>query len=132
MSERNSPTVEWKPHLIVHLTAAQMPELTQTLRTIIPLEDRASYQLSAICGNLKHRIDVHELLQNFGPQVDQYTTNQAHASYLRRRHPELVPPEASPGQPPSERTLSVVFCFHYYIDFSFRVEYLAQLSLLSA
>jgi hypothetical protein len=84
-------------------------------------------QFTAILGDLKHKNDVYIELQDFGPHVDLYFSNKSQAAFLRRHYPDLVPPPASPGQPPSDHTLGTIFEFHYYTELEFRLFYLSIL-----
>jgi len=84
-------------------------------------------QFTAILGDLKHKNDVYIELQDFGPRVDGYFSNKSQGLFLKRHFPDLVPPPASPGQPPSDHTLGTIFEFHYYTDLEFRLFYLSIL-----
>lgn len=101
-----------------------MPELSRTLRAIVPEADRRSYQFSSILGDLQHKQDVYLSFLDYGKVPEAYLTNEHQAYFLTSRFPELVPPPASPGQPPSDHTLGTVFEFHYYSNLSFRLAYL--------
>lgn len=103
----------------------QMPSLLceSSLSMQLTSKDRC-VQLTSILGDLKHKEDVYLELQDFGPHIEAYFSNESQAQFLRRHYPELVPPPASPGQPPSDHTLGTIFEFHYYTELSFRLFYL--------
>jgi len=99
--------------------------LSRTLESHIQPLDRHSYQFAAILGDLEHKRDVYLAVHDFGQVPEQYFTNSHQARWLRSFRSDLVPPPASPGQPPSDHTLGTVFEFHYYSDISFRLLYLS-------
>jgi hypothetical protein len=80
-------------------------------------------QLHALCGDLQQRLDTHRFLADFGTGIDRLFSRTFQAWYLRKYHPELVPPPQQPGVPPSEKTLSTVFEFYYYRSILFSSEY---------
>lgn len=123
-SERNSP-----------LPASRMPgcalmafvSISRTLDSVVPLENRSRYRMTAIFGDLQHKLDLYTRYQAYGPAVEAFFTNQHQACFLREHFPSLVPPPAQPGQPPSDHTLGTVFEFHYHSDLDFRFTYLRLL-----
>jgi hypothetical protein len=84
-------------------------------------------QFQAVLGDLDHKRDVYLAVGTYGPAAERYFTNRHQASYLRRYRPDLVPPPAQPGQPPSDHTLGTVFESTYFTDPLFRSEYLRRL-----
>lgn len=86
-----------------------------------------SIQFTAILGDLLHKQDVYVTKQNFGPEIDRFFSNHHQANYLRAFRPDLIPPPASPNQPPNDHTLGTVFEFHYYSDLNFRFTYIQRL-----
>jgi len=100
---------------------------SRTLSALLPPHSTSSYQFAAILGDLQHKLDVYLTVGTYGPIAEAYFPNSAQATWLRTHYPELVPPPAQPGQPPSDHTLGTVFEFHYYSDLPFRVNYLTWL-----
>jgi len=87
-------------------------------------------QFTAILGDLSHKTDLYLEFKTFGPVVEFYFTNRHQANWLRKHHPELVPPPEQPGQEPSEHTLGTAFEFYYYSDLAFRLQYLRHIKLI--
>jgi len=105
-----------------------MPELTQTLRAVVPSTDRRDYQFAAILGDLQHKTDCYLVYGGYGPPIEPYFTNESQAAYLRSTRPDLVPPPASPGQNPSFKSLGTVFERTYFTSPGFRTDYIRWLS----
>jgi hypothetical protein len=84
-------------------------------------------QFTALFGDLKQKEDVYIYFQKWGPEViDRFFTAKAHAAWLRKYAPELVPPKNPNGTAPSDHTVSTYFEAAYCAPI-FRAKYLAWL-----
>lgn len=90
------------------------------------LRSNRAVVLAAYLGDLAHKRDVVTLFADVTDNVTWRFANRAQAKYLRDFRPDLIPPPAQPGQPPSDHTLGTVFELHYFHDPLFVADYLSR------
>lgn len=86
------------------------------------LSDR-DLQYRAIRGDLLHKAEVYDLLQNFGFIAEKYFSNESQAKYLREFRPDLI---TDPGY--SDHTLGTIFEDNYFRSILFRSHYLIHVA----
>jgi len=90
--------------------------------------DKRQQVLTAILGDLLHKVDIYVQTGTYGIQIDQgFLSNEAQAYWLLTYRKDLVPPKEPNGTLPSVHRIATAFESHYYSDVSLRVQYAAWL-----
>ncbi|QKN22685.1 hypothetical protein [Erysiphe necator associated deltaflexivirus 3] len=87
----------------------------------------ANRELLAIGGDLLHKSDVYCYFQSVSnSSALQLITNRSQADWLRKRYPELVPPNNGPN-PPNDHSVGTAFEANYTTVSALRRSYLLDL-----
>jgi hypothetical protein len=73
---------------------------------------------------MSHKRCILEKYRRFGTATQSFFDNKHQAWYLVTKRSDLVPPDGSPGQPPSIHTLGTIFEFNFETSLEFRFGYL--------
>jgi hypothetical protein len=106
----------------VLLTAIQGPKPYAEPAAALPAFS-ASKQRSAIYGDLRHKEDLYDLYQTYGPEVQDHFSNAEQARYLQEQHADLIPSGNW-----NEHSLGTIFEDLYNRDVLFRSEYICHIT----